>query len=234
MRTEHLFPDQDALFTALYAFCVEALLGDLLTSAQVSCFLSGGNTPRPLYSRLAVAALPWQHIHPALADERWVAVSNPASNEGLLRDCFRDNQIFLDKLCGMKDAAEAAELAESACSARYAALPAPYSFSLLGLGADGHTASLFPHAEGLAAALESPAFCKAIKAQPSAVTGPNIERMTLTLASILKSRRIILLFTGHEKWQVYQDALHCHDREALPASAVLQQTATPVHVFYCK
>lgn len=233
MRTEHLFPDQDALFSALYTFCVEALLADLLTSAQVSCFLSGGNTPRPLYSRLAVAPLPWQRIHPALVDERWVPVSDPASNEGLLRDCFRNNPTFLDNLCGMKDSAVTAELAESACTARYAALPAPCSFSLLGLGNDGHTASLFPHAQGLAEALDCPAFCKAIKAEPSAVTGPNVERMSLTLSALLKSRRIILLFTGHEKWQVYQNALHSHDKEALPVSAVLQQTATPVHVFHC-
>ena len=236
MLYEHCFSDPDTLLPALLDFCVQALREDLTTATAASCLLSGGTTPRSLYALLASADLPWHLITPALVDERRVPVTDQASNEGLLRTIFRHNPTFLARLQGMASHESSAIAAQRDCEARYAALPQPWSFCLLGLGSDGHTASLFPGASGLREALQGQHLCQAITAQPSTVTGNHTERLTLTLAGLRRARRLILYFTGAGKWQVYQTALRCHDKEdhrmQLPVAAVLQQTDAPVHIFY--
>lgn len=233
MLQEHLFEDTRTLLPALLDFCVSALQQDLDSAAEVTCLLSGGSTPRPLYERLREAPLPWTRIRPALVDERWVDTADAASNEGMLRTIFRQNPDFLERLQGMKGPAATAVAAQADCAAHYAALPLPWSLGLLGMGPDGHTASLFPHAQGLDAALHGTHLCQAIRAPASVVTGAHTERMSLTLAGLLRARRLVLLFTGAAKWAVYRSALTCHDSDALPLAAVLQQTQVPVHVFYC-
>jgi 6-phosphogluconolactonase len=233
MLTEHHFNSKEDLFRDLLEFCVQALRSDLAESDAVSCFLSGGTTPAPLYEQLAQTDLPWQRIHPALVDERWVDTRGPDSNENLLRRCFNANPDFVANLVGMHVPGKSALQAEVTCNSRYATLPRPGSFCLLGMGLDGHVASLFPGATGLAEALSTTASCKAITARQSTVTGRHVERMSLTLSALLDCRRILLLFTGTDKWQVYQQALTCKDAETFPVSAVLQQSTTPVHIFHC-
>jgi len=231
MHAEHLYPDRESLYKNLLDFCVTALREDLAAQDRLSFLLSGGNSPLPLYEQLARAELPWQQLFPALVDERWVELDDPGSNEGMLRRCFASNQIFLQHLCGMKTAAATALDAEQECNARYSKLPAA-SFCLLGMGPDGHTASLFPGARGLQEALDSPLPCKALMAQPSAVTGSLTERMSLTLSGICRAVRIIVLFTGKEKWQVYQQALAAENTTGFPVSAVLQQQQSQINIFY--
>jgi 6-phosphogluconolactonase len=232
MLHEHLFPDPATLLPALLEFCVQALREDLSGAAQATCLLSGGSTPRPLYERLATAPLPWDRIVPALVDERWVPPQDPASNEGLLRTIFRQTPGFADRLQGMYGSAADPAAGQAACEQHYAALPQPWSLCLLGMGNDGHTASLFPSAQGLQEALTGEHLCQAISAQASTVTGAHTQRMTLTLAALAQARRLVLFFNGHDKWQVYQAALRCHDTAQLPVAAVLQLPDTPVHVFY--
>jgi 6-phosphogluconolactonase len=232
MPIEHFHQDRTSLEKALAGHCLALIRQGLLATGDVSILLSGGSTPLPLYHALASAPLPWTHIHPALVDERWVDPGDTASNEAAIKSAFKDNQSALSNFLGMYKPAVTAAEAASTCSDHYRRLPPPV-FCLLGMGNDAHTASLFPGAEGLAAAFASMQWCAAIEAIPSAVTGANTTRMTLTPWGILQARHLILLFTGEAKRSVYEQALQQNDPEKLPISYFLHQKARPVEVFWC-
>lgn len=216
---------------ALLALSIETLSQNLKKYPDVSLLLSGGRTPLPYYELLAKAKLPWQRIHLALVDERWVDSSNPASNETCIRQAFRDNDIALRNFTTMKTPASRASVAVAECNMRYMSLPWPPALGILGMGSDGHTASLFPHADGLEQALNSTAFCAAIAASESAVTGKYTERMTLTLMALLQCEQLVLFITGEDKWHVYQQA-RLRETLELPVSYVLAR-AQKVDVFWC-
>jgi 6-phosphogluconolactonase len=232
MPIEHFFADRTALDVALAGRCLEIMQQGLLAHGDISILLSGGTSPLPLYRRLAAAPLPWTHIHPALVDERWVSPGHPASNESAIKTAFSSNPAALANFCGMYTADAPATEAAPGCSSRYSRLPAP-AFCLLGMGSDGHTASLFPQATGLAAAFASSRWCAAIAAHPSPVTGANTVRMTLTPWAILQAAHVLLLITGEEKRNVYARALAETSHEDCPVSYFLHQQRRPVEVFWC-
>lgn len=228
--SEHRFETADALLDALYATTLPLLQQALQQSGNALLLLSGGRTPLPFYTRLAQAPLDWQRLQLALVDERWLPVTHVNSNEGALRRCFAGNSIALQQLTGMYSGEAAPAGAVADCNARYAALRWPATVAVLGMGGDGHTASLFPAARGLDNALTTQDYCAAIDAIPSAVTGSCTERMTLTLHALRQCSHLLLIITGDDKWNVYQHAKQQADK-SLPLSLVLQQ-AQSVEVFW--
>lgn len=225
---EHKFADREAMIEDLY----QVFVRDMQQQAAPTLLLSGGSTPGPLYQKLSTAKLAWSSINVALVDERWVDTDQAASNERILHETLLVNNAAIAKFTCMKNSQESPFDAEAECSARYAALPSPYTICLLGMGPDGHTASLFPNAEGLEAALDSKQHCAAIRAQQSEVTGANVERMTMTPWGILQSRRLILLFTGTDKWAIYQQACQAGKLSELPISLFIHQELVPLEVYW--
>jgi 6-phosphogluconolactonase len=229
---ERKFETRAELNAALAADTVAQLTAAVTARGGASLVASGGTTPGPLYDRMSATAGPWERVTVTLADERWVEANNPMSNARLVRARLIRDRASRARFVGLKTAQAEPELAEAEVDAALRAIARPFDLMLLGLGENGHTASLFPHGQGLATALNlaDPALVQAIR--PVAPDDPLPPRMSMSLRAILDSRRIVFLFTGEAKWAVYQQALEPGDVAAMPVRAVLHQTQTPVEVWW--
>jgi 6-phosphogluconolactonase len=223
------FPDQKTLVSELADHLGKALQNSIAKRGQASLVVSGGSTPLPLFAQLAALTLPWPQVVITLADERWVEPSSPDANELSVRRHLLQDQTADAVFIGLKNKAAAAEDGQAECERRLQAISQPFTTVILGMGNDGHTASLFPCAPQLAVAVDmnSGRLCAAVRPQ----TAPH-ERMTLTLPAILTAEEIILHITGPEKKAVLDKALADGPPEAMPIRFILRQQAVPVTVYW--
>lgn len=231
---EFLFENRERLFAALAMACCRHLDRALEQQGSATLMVSGGNTPAPLYRALAAANLNWRRIHVALVDERWVEKEHEASNEALIERTLLIDKAADAAFTGMKTPNDTAAAGYDITENLYQLIPQPYTVTLLGMGNDGHTASLFPYAQGLEEALDedNDSLTAPIVAQQSPVTGPYTERLSLTVNGLLKSERLILLLTGEEKMDVIRQAQQQGPVEAMPVRAILKQSRVPVELYW--
>ncbi len=202
------FEDRDALVTALRAGIESQLQAAVETRGQASWAVSGGSTPKPLFEAMQQSPLEWRHIDVALVDERWVPFDHPRSNEVFVAQNLLAARAADARLVGMKTGHDTAADATEEVNTRYGAIAQPFDSVLLGVGLDGHTASLFPGAEGLEAAFAAGApTCVALTAKKSAVTGDEVDRMSLSADAIAQARHVLVMITGHEKKAMMEQAL---------------------------
>lgn len=234
MITIEKFADKSALIDKLITVCQQQLSNAVAEHGDAFFAVSGGSSPQPAYEALSQSDLPWSAITVAMVDERWVDESHSASNQAFLKRTLLKDRAQVAKAIFMKTAAATPEAGLAEVAARYQAVRRGFDLTILGMGPDAHTASLFPNAQGLAPALDkaSAAQVAVIHATPSAVTGEHTARVTLTLAEILRSKLIVLLINGEEKWQAFSQAQHSSDPMLTPVTAILQQCDTPILVFW--
>ena len=223
------YADLDTLSRELARRLAADLASSVRTSGHASLAVSGGRSPVKLFEQLRSQALDWSRVSLTLADERWVDPADPASNERLVRDVLLKDAAAAARFHGLKNSAPTPELGAAQAWRGLAALARPFAAVLLGMGDDGHTASLFPGSPHLAAALDERAApgCVAMRS-PS----PPHARLSLNLAALLDSRHIVILITGESKWLAYTAASRSGPAELMPVRAVLRQRRTPVEVFW--
>jgi len=233
---EYWHDDADALGEALAAQLLAALQHGLERNGHAVLALAGGRTPVAAYRQLAGAALDWSRVSLVATDERWVAPDHPASNTGALRQCFRGARGL--RILPLTPQAPDFPASAGLASARFAratlaALAEPFDAVLLGMGTDGHFASLFPGAAELPAGLDPGNADEAILVNPEPLPAdaPHA-RVSLTLARLLRTRRLLLGATGPAKHGVLERAQASLDPLGLPVSALLHQSTVPVEIHW--
>lgn len=189
--------------------------------------VSGGKTPQALFTTLSHTDLAWNKVTVLLADDRWLSDDQPDSNERLVKATLLQQQAAAAKFISLYTDTASAFDGEATIQARIAHLPT-FDAVILGMGEDGHTASLFPCSAQLAAGLSDTApAALAVKPQ----TAP-YERMSLSKVRLLNSRHIFLHLVGANKLKVLEQAMQAEDQTVMPIRAFLQHPATTVAVMY--
>jgi 6-phosphogluconolactonase len=213
-----VYPDDEAVARSAAAIIATDLRAAVIARGRFVIAVSGGRTPWRMLRVLAEEQLPWEHVHVFQVDERIAPANDPDRNLTHLRASLLDRApLRPDHIHAM--AVEAADLARAAEQyARtlrgVAGSPAVLDLVHLGLGPDGHTASLVPGDPALDVADAD-----------VATSGPyqGRRRMTLTFPLINRSRRILWLVTGGEKAEPFA-RLRAGDR-SIPASRVRRDHA---------
>ncbi|WP_018151110.1 6-phosphogluconolactonase [Leeia oryzae] len=227
--TFHEFADTRQQAAALAEAMAATLKTHLSMHEKAVIAVSGGKSPVPVFEALRKTDLDWSRVVVTLVDERWVPNDHAASNEALVRQHLLQENAAAATFVPMYNHAASAKAAEADLNTVFADLPLPFALVVLGMGDDGHTASLFPASPALDAGLVADApLCLA---QVGAVEPT--ERMSLTLPAILNAGRVFLQFAGEGKKAVF-DLASQQAEKRWPVSFVLAQSSTPVEVFYAR
>lgn len=210
------YPDRELLMLSLADRLAGELADFLRREGRASFCVPGGTTPGPIFDTLSGVDLDWANVAVFLNDERWVPESSPRSNTRLLRERLLRGKAQAAQLVPLYAEAETPEpLLDALAEGLRPHLP--ISVLLLGMGADMHTASLFPGADRLAEAL-SPDAPILLPMRAEAAGEP---RITLSAPVLAGAMNIHILITGAEKRAALERAAHLSPLEA-PVAAVLK------------
>jgi 6-phosphogluconolactonase len=221
------FPSREALATALATSIGSSLSAAIEERGRALLALSGGTTPRLMFNALSRQAIEWRSVVATLCDERFVPPSSPRSNEGLVERELLQNAAAEAQLIPLFREATSIEAAAAETTVALAALPTPFDVAVLGMGEDGHTASFFPDAEELTAALDPEGTAPLIVIHAASAGEP---RLTLTLPTLASAHRVILHIEGAGKREAFERALE--GEPALPIRRMIEASANPVEVFW--
>ncbi|MDP5460358.1 6-phosphogluconolactonase [Alishewanella sp. SMS8] len=221
------FSDSNALNQAFAQQLLTILSTAIAERGQATLVVSGGRTPLALFSTLANTDLAWDKVTILLADDRYLPTSAEHSNERLVKANLLQQHAAKAHFISLYAEAANAFAAVPQILPRVAALPT-FDAVILGMGEDGHTASLFPCSQQLAAGLadDAPAV---LATEP---TSAPYQRISLSKARLLDSRHIFLHLVGENKYPVLQQALADTDPMEMPIRAFLQHPSISIDVMY--
>lgn len=221
-----VFPSAERQAAALAERVGVALRRRLAQGGPAGLILSGGRSPVAFFERLAAEDLPWARITVTLADERCVPPGHPDRNEALVRRHLLQGPAEAAAFLPLVDRGADPVVEARAAAIRLGTFPWPAACLVLGMGEDGHTASLFPDAPELADALTTEARVVALhpRSAPQA-------RVSLSRRALLDADEICLAVAGPAKARVLAEAEGPGPVEAKPVRAILHQARVPVTVF---
>lgn len=206
---------------------IAAVQNRLQTQGRTQLVVTGGSSPAACYQVLSEADIAWQNVQVLLSDERWIPADHPDSNERLLRETLLIGEAAVAEFLPFYAADMLLPERSDYFSRVIRGFETPSACTLLGMGNDGHIASLFPDAENLQTGLlpDSPIYCMPV----NTIASP-YQRISLTLSALLKSDEIALLVFGDEKRDVIEQA----NRNVgdYPVARLLTQSRVPVNVFW--
>lgn len=218
------FDNEGSLADSACAATVEALRSGIDVRGRASLIATGGRSPHGTYDRLTDTSIDWSRVTVSLSDDRFVPPDDPASNEKLVRERLLVGRAAPARFLPLRhDAATpqaSADLAEPLLSAL-----APYDMLLLGMGEDGHVASLIPGSPVLETGMDM-AGTRAVLGVPAGVGTPPLARITLTLPALAAARMTLILIAGERKREIVSR------ERGQPVHALLEQAKGPVRVLW--
>lgn len=207
-------------------------LTDILSDAiakrgRAYLVVSGGRTPQALFQKLSQADIDWSKVTITLADDRFLPDSEADSNERLVKASLLQHKAAQAAFISLYAPFDKAELAVPELLKRVADLPT-FDAVILGMGEDGHTASLFPCSQEVQAGMapDAPAL---LAVNPT--TAP-YQRISLSKTRLLNSRFLFLHLVGESKLKVLEQAMASHDELAMPIRAFLHHTDPQISVMF--
>lgn len=236
MSKVSVYPDNESLISGAADFIADAAVQAITARGRFTLALSGGHTPQPVYARLATPGyrerLDWSKVQVFFGDERCVPPDDPQSNYHMVKTALFDEvplpEANIHRIRGEADpeqaAADYAQVLERTFGGKAAAGgPPPEGFDLilLGMGDNGHTASLFP---GLAVVTETERW---VMAQYVEVVG--MWRLTLTPVVINAARRVAFLVSGAQKAEMLHRVLEGPYQPVVLPSQIIKPTRGELH-----
>ena len=215
----------------------EAVAGDVgfivesALDARGSCLLAlpGGKTPLPIFARLAEAKLPWKKVTIIPTDDRLVPMQDERSNVRAIAQAFLPTGA---RVIPIATEIPDHRLAGNSADARLQDLSWPPDLCWLGVGEDGHTASIFAGPD-LQDALDAPKARRAVGVMPDPLPADApVPRVTLTRASILSARTLLITITGQKKRELLEQAIADGQSSKLPIGRVLAEAEQPIDIHW--
>jgi 6-phosphogluconolactonase len=223
------FADKSTLAKELAEAVADRIRTAIAGRGEAAIAVSGGSTPARFFQALGKTKdIDWSKVVVTLVDERWVDETSDRSNAMLVNEKMLQGPAAVARFFPLYSGGDEPGTVEVAkTNALLAGLPRPFAAVVLGMGADGHTASFFPGGDTLAEALASPGPALAIRAP-----GAGEPRITLTLPYLLNTDGLYLHIEGEEKAGVLDTALGQGPIEDMPIRAVLR-SGQAVTVYWC-
>lgn len=197
------------------------------TEGTALLVVAGGRSPVAFFEALSRKSLDWSKVHVCVADERWVPVMHPDSNEGMVRRHLLQNEAAKAVMHSLYKTAATCELAAAEATQAAQQLKWPIDVVVLGMGEDGHVASLFPHADYLEDALD----LQQSDATVLATRAPSFphQRLSFKLGALAAARAQYLSIQGKAKLDTLGRAIRGSEQD-FPVKALLQP---PLEIYWC-
>lgn len=201
------------------------------TNGKASIAFSGGSTPKGFFAALSNQDIAWEKVTVTLADERWVDFQDSNSNTRLLSENLLTNKAAKASLFELKLPGDLTEQAVQTLNESAAGNVLPLDIVILGMGEDGHTASLFPCSEEISEGLDVNAQPGLLKVVPG--TAP-FERISFNFTALIQASHLYLHLVGENKMTVLDQAIASQDSMEMPIRAFLHHQSKTIDVFWAE
>ncbi len=225
---ENIFTDKAELELKLAKEISQKLDLEIKNKGKATLLVSGGSTPKKLYEILSNKEIDWNNVSIGLIDERFVATDTDESNEFLIKNTLLKNKAadakFIGLVFNLDDYKENLNITIS----KNKPFCKSITCSILGMGLDGHTASLFPNLKEVYT--DDGIYGDKMIINTKATSEPS-KRISYTKAKILSSKHLFLYFNGNEKLDVFNSAKENKNASIKPISAFIHQNINTLNVF---
>ncbi len=230
MIKQHTFVSRDELDLAFAKQIAQQLSDAISVKGYASIAFSGGSTPKGLFTHLSNMPLDWSNVTITLVDDRWVDTDSKDSNDRLLRENLLKNKAVKARFFSLKQASQLTAEYLNTLTAQ-AQQFMPLDVVILGMGEDGHTASIFPCSEQVEQGLDANNAPCLMKTVPT--TAP-YERVTFNFSALINAAHLYLHLVGDAKQQVLQSALANNNAIEMPIRAFLHHQDKACEIFWAE